>query len=33
MDKWSRDRGVGANYSQQAVDPLAMAAGLSSRPG
>ncbi len=34
MDEWSRDRGVGANYfSQQAVDRLAMAAGLSFPAG
>ncbi len=34
MDEWSRDRGVGANYfSQQAVNRLALAAGLSFPAG
>lgn len=33
-DEWSRDRGVGANYfSQQAVNRLALAAGLSFPAG
>ncbi len=33
VDEWSRDRGVGANYfSQQAVNRLALAAGLSFPP-
>jgi predicted NBD/HSP70 family sugar kinase len=33
VDEWSGDRGVGANYfSQQAVDRLALAAGLSFPP-
>jgi predicted NBD/HSP70 family sugar kinase len=33
MDEWSRDRGVGANYfSQQAVNRLALAAGLTFSP-
>ncbi len=34
VDEWSRDRGVGANYfSQQAVNRLALAAGLSFPAG
>lgn len=33
VDEWSRDRGVGANYfSQQAVNRLALAAGLDFPP-
>jgi hypothetical protein len=34
VDEWSGDRGIGANYfSQQAVNKLALAAGLSFPPG